>query len=158
MWHFYIVECKDGTLYSGISSDLVRRIIKHNRGKGSIYTRARRPVKLVYWEEFPDKISAAKREREVKDWRRTEKMQLIKSKFPSQEKKDLGVRDKRVLYRPLVPNSPLIYLHSEGLWILSLRVFFTWQSQRLLHPDSSRFAMTGGEGLGLEVQSGISRL
>ncbi|HNS32170.1 MAG TPA: GIY-YIG nuclease family protein [bacterium] len=85
MWYFYILECKDKSLYSGISNDLVRRVIKHNSGKGSKYTKFRRPVKLVYWEEFPDKISAAKREREVKDWKRTEKQRLIRSRFPSQE-------------------------------------------------------------------------
>lgn len=90
MWYFYILECKDKTLYAGISSDLVERVIKHNRGKGSKYTKYRRPVKLVYWEKYPDKFSAAKREREIKGWKRIEKQQLIKSKFPSQEKIVLG--------------------------------------------------------------------
>ncbi len=85
MWYFYIVECRDKTFYTGITSDLIRRIIKHNRGKGAVYTRLRRPVKLVYWEEFSDKFSAAKREKQIKSLRRAEKIQFIKSNSPSQE-------------------------------------------------------------------------
>ena len=78
MWNFYILECKDKTLYSGISLDLSARIIKHNKGQASKYTRSRRPVKLVYTEKFPDKVSALKREREVKSLKRIEKLGVVK--------------------------------------------------------------------------------
>ena len=82
MWYLYILECKDGTLYTGITSDLIKRIIKHNRGKGAVYTRLKRPVRLIYWEEFPDKVLAAKREKQIKSLKRREKIEFIKSKSP----------------------------------------------------------------------------
>ena len=80
--YFYIVECKDGSLYSGITKDLEKRILRHNAGKASKYTRGRRPVKLVYYEEHSSWSAVRKRECEVKRWRR-EKRRLLISRFPS---------------------------------------------------------------------------
>jgi putative endonuclease len=73
----YILECADGTYYTGWSTDPNRRMDQHNKGKGARYTRTRRPVKLVYVEAQPDKISALKRERAIKALTRKKKMELF---------------------------------------------------------------------------------
>ncbi|AFS79419.1 GIY-YIG domain protein [Gottschalkia acidurici 9a] len=67
MNYVYIVECKDGTLYTGWTTDLKRRISEHNSGKGAKYTRARGPVKLKYFEKFDTKQEAMKREYQIKN-------------------------------------------------------------------------------------------
>ena len=73
----YMVECADGTLYTGWTYDLKKRIESHNSGQGSKYTRSRLPVKLVYYELNEDKIMAMKREYAIKQLRRIDKMKLI---------------------------------------------------------------------------------
>ena len=78
MWFVYIVRCNDGTLYTGITNDLQKRINRHNDGSGATYTKIRRPVKLVYKEEFNTKGEALKREIEIKDFSRENKKKLIK--------------------------------------------------------------------------------
>ncbi len=79
MYYVYIVRCEDDTLYTGIATDLDRRIEEHNASdKGAKYTRVRRPVTLVYQEEHPDRSAASKREYEIKKkMNRKEKLQLI---------------------------------------------------------------------------------
>lgn len=77
MCYVYILECKDKTLYTGWTIDIDRRLKVHNKGKASKYTRARLPVKLVYLEEYDDKIEAQKREWEIKQLKRQEKLKLI---------------------------------------------------------------------------------
>ncbi|MFZ5881796.1 MAG: GIY-YIG nuclease family protein [Chloroflexota bacterium] len=74
----YIVECADGTLYTGWTTDPERRVKTHNAGRGAKYTRTRRPVQLVYVEELPDRASAMKRERAIKALPREKKMKLTK--------------------------------------------------------------------------------
>ena len=73
----YIVECADGTLYSGWTNDLEKRIAAHNAGQGAKYTRSRRPVTLRYYEEFEDKNEALRRECALKKMSRAEKCALI---------------------------------------------------------------------------------
>lgn len=73
----YMLECSDGTLYSGFTTDPERRLKMHNAGTGAKYTRSRRPVKMVYREELPDKSSALRREAELKKLSRKEKLELI---------------------------------------------------------------------------------
>ncbi|MCQ3938909.1 MAG: GIY-YIG nuclease family protein [Chloroflexi bacterium] len=73
----YILECSDGTYYTGWTTNPERRVAQHNRGTGARYTRTRRPVKLVYLEEQPDKIAALKRERAIKALPRKKKMELF---------------------------------------------------------------------------------
>lgn len=81
----YILRCADGTLYTGCTNDLSRRLAAHNAGKGAKYTRSRRPVELVYREEVPDKSAALRREAAIKGLSRGEKLALIqRSEFPSQ--------------------------------------------------------------------------
>ncbi|MBT8344570.1 MAG: GIY-YIG nuclease family protein [Sulfurovum sp.] len=81
MYFVYIVKCADNTLYTGIATELERRIEEHNGSdKGAKYTRVRRPVSLVYSEEYPDRSSASKREYEIKKkMNRAEKLNLIES-------------------------------------------------------------------------------
>lgn len=75
----YILECNDNTLYTGFTNNIIRRIEKHNRGKASKYTRARLPVKLVYYEIFSNKTDALKREYEIKQYKKDKKIHIIKS-------------------------------------------------------------------------------
>jgi putative endonuclease len=74
----YILECADGTYYSGWTNDLDKRVKTHNSGKGGKYTRARLPVKVVYYETFPTKEEAMKREYQFKQLKRAQKEALIK--------------------------------------------------------------------------------
>lgn len=73
----YIVECRDSTLYTGWTNHLEERIESHNAGKGAKYTRARLPVRLVYYECFPTKKEATKREYAIKRLSREDKLKLI---------------------------------------------------------------------------------
>lgn len=77
-WFVYIVECADGTLYTGITTDLDRRVREHNLGRGARYTRSRRPVVLRYHETQPDRAAASVREYGIKDLSRMEKQELIR--------------------------------------------------------------------------------
>lgn len=78
--HFvYIVECTDGTLYTGYAQDLEARIKTHNAGRGAKYTRGRRPVKLLYAEIHDTKGGALRREQEIKAKTRAAKLELIQS-------------------------------------------------------------------------------
>ncbi|GAA3730406.1 GIY-YIG nuclease family protein [Salinicoccus jeotgali] len=77
--HFvYIVECRDGTLYTGYAKDVSRRIKMHNEGKGAKYTRNRRPVHLLHKEVYETKSEALKREYAIKKLSRHEKLKLIR--------------------------------------------------------------------------------
>ena len=81
-FYCYILECSDGSYYTGWSTDPERRLIQHNRGTGSRYTRSHRPVRLVYMVELPDKGSALKRERAIKALTRPKKLKLITNNVP----------------------------------------------------------------------------
>jgi putative endonuclease len=76
-FYCYIVECADGTYYTGWTVDPEKRVIVHNKGRGAQYTRTRGPVKLVYVEELPDRTSAMKRELAIKKMKREGKMKLV---------------------------------------------------------------------------------
>jgi len=73
----YILECADGTFYTGWTTDPERRVAQHNRGVGAKYTSTRRPVKLVYVEEQPNRTSAMKREFAIKRMKRAQKSRLV---------------------------------------------------------------------------------
>ncbi|MCX5694338.1 MAG: GIY-YIG nuclease family protein [Candidatus Omnitrophica bacterium] len=79
LWHVYIIECSDKTLYTGITNNLRRRIQEHNSGNGCRFTKFRRPLKLLHKEKFFSKIEALKREKEIKGLRRDKKLQLIQA-------------------------------------------------------------------------------
>jgi putative endonuclease len=76
----YILQCADGTLYTGWTTDLERRFQAHNSGRGARYTRGRRPVRLVYHEEQPTRSAAQKREAAIRRLSRTDKLKLIERK------------------------------------------------------------------------------
>ena len=76
-WYLYILECRDGTLYTGITDDVPRRLARHNAGKGAKYTRGRGPLILRYQEELDTQGDALRRELEVKRLTRQEKLNLI---------------------------------------------------------------------------------
>ncbi|MCR5667336.1 MAG: GIY-YIG nuclease family protein [Eubacterium sp.] len=76
----YILKCSDGTLYTGWTNDLKKRLEAHNSGKGAKYTKPRRPVKLVYYETFATKQEAMKREAAIKKMTRYQKQTLIQNK------------------------------------------------------------------------------
>jgi len=73
----YIVRCADGTLYTGWTTDVERRVAQHNAGRGARYTRMRRPVALVYREEAPDRSTAMRREVAIKKLDRERKERLV---------------------------------------------------------------------------------
>lgn len=77
MNYTYIVRCADGTLYCGWTNHLKERVAAHNSGKGAKYTKGRRPVELVYYEEFETKEEAMRREAQIKRMERAEKLELI---------------------------------------------------------------------------------
>jgi putative endonuclease len=77
--YVYIVQCRDGMYYTGITNDLRRRIAEHNSGVKTAIQLSRRPVTLVYWKVFSTREEAAKREKEIKGWRRDKKELLISS-------------------------------------------------------------------------------
>ena len=76
-WKLYILRCGDGTLYTGITTDVEKRLEAHRTGKGAKYTRGRSPLELVYREECGDHSAALKRELEIKKLSREEKEKLI---------------------------------------------------------------------------------
>ena len=77
-WYTYILHCSDNTLYTGVTTDLDRRVTEHNSSnKGAKYTKTRRPVKLVYNETHTDRSSSSKRESVIKKLSRTDKLKII---------------------------------------------------------------------------------
>ena len=76
-WFVYILRCGDGTLYTGVTDDVPRRLETHRSGRGAKYTRGRGPLELVYQEQAPDKSAALRREYQIKRLTRREKEKLI---------------------------------------------------------------------------------
>lgn len=78
MYHLYILQCSDETLYTGITTDLKRRTLEHNEGKaGAKYTRARRPVSVIYSRRFRNRSNASREESRIKSLTRSQKLELI---------------------------------------------------------------------------------
>ena len=86
MNYTYVLECRDGSLYTGWTNDLEKRIRDHNDGRGAKYTKSRRPVRLVYFEAFETKKEAMAREYEIKHMSRQEKIGLI-ARMPQEGEK-----------------------------------------------------------------------
>ena len=74
----YMLRCRDGSLYTGITNDLPKRLTRHGAGTASAYTRARRPVRLVFQERQPDRSAALRREAVVRRLSRVEKLALVR--------------------------------------------------------------------------------
>ncbi|MEO1766844.1 GIY-YIG nuclease family protein [Thiobacter aerophilum] len=78
-WIVYVLRCGDGSLYTGITTDLAARLAAHNAGRGAKYTRSRLPVVLVYQEQVGDRSAALRRERAIKALRAREKWRLVEA-------------------------------------------------------------------------------
>ena len=78
MWYVYIIKCKDNSLYTGITTNVNSRLQKHNSGSASKYTRARKPVELLYTEKFISRSKALSREAEIKSLSADKKRELVK--------------------------------------------------------------------------------
>ena len=85
MWFVYMLRCRDGSLYTGCTDHVERRLTVHQSGKGAKYTRSRLPVKLVYQEEAVDRSAALRREAAIKKLTRQEKLNLLEEKRRMQE-------------------------------------------------------------------------
>lgn len=79
MYSIYILECADGSLYTGITTDVARRLVEHRAGMGGHYTRAKSARNVLYTEPHPNRSTASKREAEIKSWPRAKKLALIRS-------------------------------------------------------------------------------
>ena len=88
MNYTYILKCKDGSLYTGWTNDLEQRVAAHNTGKGAKYTKARRPVELVHFEEFETKEQAMKREYAIKQMARKDKLELVRRKEKADDRSE----------------------------------------------------------------------
>ncbi|MCP4569943.1 MAG: GIY-YIG nuclease family protein [FCB group bacterium] len=77
MWLVYILECSDGTFYTGVTNNIHHRLACHNEGNGAKYTRSRRPCTLIYFEEYPTESKARKREYAIKKLKRFQKEILV---------------------------------------------------------------------------------
>ena len=82
MWYVYFLRCKDNSIYTGITNDLKQRVDRHSQGKGCKYTAYRRPVKLIYQEEYPDKSTALKMESYLKGLSKNQKEEIAAAKMP----------------------------------------------------------------------------
>ena len=76
-WLVYIIECRDGSLYTGATNNINRRFKEHQTGKGSKYVRSRKALRVVFKENCKNKCAAYRREREIKGFSRQKKLQLI---------------------------------------------------------------------------------
>ncbi len=85
MNYTYILKCRDGSLYTGWTNNLEKRVNDHNAGRGAKYTKARRPVELAYYESFNTKEEAMQREYRIKQMSRTEKLGLLENGYSTQE-------------------------------------------------------------------------
>ena len=86
-WFVYMLRCGDGSLYTGCTDDVQRRLAVHRSGKGAKYTRSRLPLELAYWEEVPDRPAALRREAAIKRLKRQEKLRLIEEGKTTEEQK-----------------------------------------------------------------------
>jgi putative endonuclease len=76
-WFCYMLRCNDGSLYVGMTNDVAIRVDKHNRGLGPEFTKKRRPVELIWSQEFEDRFAARDKEVELKGWSRKKKLSLV---------------------------------------------------------------------------------
>lgn len=93
-WYVYMLRCGDGSLYTGCTNDVQRRLKTHQSGRGAKYTRSRLPVELAYWEAAPDKSAAARREAEIKKLTRQQKLKLIETE--EQTMREMRRKDRQL--------------------------------------------------------------
>ncbi len=106
-WSLYILQCRDGSFYTGITNHLERRLQMHQNGKASRYTRTRRPVEMLYSEACGDRSGALIRECEVKEWPRIKKEALIRGEKKISKAEGVGRRAKKKMRRTSVNSADL---------------------------------------------------
>jgi predicted GIY-YIG superfamily endonuclease/catechol 2,3-dioxygenase-like lactoylglutathione lyase family enzyme len=136
-WHVYVLRCADGTLYTGITNDLDKRIKAHNEGHGARYTRSRRPVEVVYSEPAESRSAATLREAEIKRMPRRRKVAMIAASQARHVLTILAVSD--------LARSRRFYEEAFG-WPI-----------RVVVPVYVEFGLPGGNGLGLYAREGFAR-
>ena len=102
MPYMYILECSDRSLYVGSTRDLEHRLAQHGDGEGSLYTRTRLPVRLLYFEKFDRVDDAYRREKQIQGWGRAKRLALVKEqleKLPGLSRKDFSHDDRRDVSR-----------------------------------------------------------
>lgn len=77
MWFVYVLQCSDGSFYTGATSNLKKRFLEHKAGKGGRYTRSHKVIKIIYSEKFTLKSQALKKEYEIKSWNREKKIKTL---------------------------------------------------------------------------------
>lgn len=102
-WFVYILECADGSLYTGITIDLKRRELQHNQGTGAKSVLGKRPVKIIYSSVYNNRSEALKREHEIKGWRKEKKLSLIQKTVYPEKHSDEGSGSSMVEQRTLNP-------------------------------------------------------
>ena len=85
LFYLYLARCSDGSLYTGSCSDISAREQRHNAGTGALYTRKRRPISIVYHEQFSSLLEARRREAQIKRWSRKKKERLVLGLHPTKE-------------------------------------------------------------------------
>ena len=78
MWFVYLLQCEDGSIYTGATNDIKKRFDAHKNGRGGRYTRLHKPIRILYSERFRTKGKSLSREAEIKSWPREKKLKLIK--------------------------------------------------------------------------------
>ena len=86
MWFIYVLLCRDGTLYTGVTNDVAKRFTIHQSGQGGKYTRSHRPVQIIYTEAVTTRSIALKREHEIKQWPRHKKITKLGLQAPVEVK------------------------------------------------------------------------
>jgi predicted GIY-YIG superfamily endonuclease len=94
-WWVYILQCADGNLYTGITTDVERRLRQHNTGTASKYTRSRRPVEMVYRRSLPNQSKALQREAAIKSLARSAKVKLIEEQLQATWKRPRGGKARK---------------------------------------------------------------
>ena len=92
MYYVYLLQCSDGTIHTGITTDVERRFQEHRNGKGGHYTSSRKVIKLLYTEKQKDRSHALRRESEIKSWRRKKKLDLVRGAARLNNKRSNSIR------------------------------------------------------------------
>lgn len=108
MWFVYVIQCVDGSFYTGSTNNLKKRFLEHKNGVGGRYTRSHKPVKIIYFEKLPTRSKALKREAQIKSWSKGKKIRMINSFLPAEQFPDKlnGLVHKVKLSQKLIPALP----------------------------------------------------
>ncbi len=112
--YMYILECSDGSYYTGSTKDIDRRVQQHQNGEGANHTKKRLPVKLLYYEHYNRIDTAFYREKQVQGWSRAKKEALMSEELEELPGLSMAYRDKDWASRASAPDIPKKYYNTEG--------------------------------------------